>query len=319
MPKYPISRYVVPALGVVGFVWAVFYVNVLAKPPAMEPVALGEPAPNPFAQAISGSGVVEASSRNIAIGSHVSGIIGAVYVQPGQDVKAGDPLFALDSRTAEAELAVARAEAADAADLLRRGEGVKQGIAISGDALARRKFAAERTAAQLLAAQVMLDKQTVRAPVDGRVFQVNVAVGEAVNVNAPSSGTPLLVMGTVDPLYVRISLDENDAWRYVAGQPATGAVRGNQQLTFPLKFVRIEPYVVPKKSLTGATSERVDTRVLDVMYEVQPNSDGPDGTKGAVALFPGQQIDVFIAADSKAGSETPRAIVGETVSEKVKE
>lgn len=302
MRKNPISRYLVPALGIVGFIWAVYYVNVLAKPPAMEPVALGEPAPNPFAQAISGSGLVEASSRNIAVGSYLSGIIAHVYVQPGQDVQAGDPLFALDSRTAEAELALARANAADAADMLRRGEGVKQGVGISGDTLARRRFAAESANARLQAAEVMLDKQTVRAPVAGRIFQVNLAVGEAVNVNAPSSGTPLLVMGTVDPLYVRISLDENDAWRYVAGLPATGAVRGNQQLTFPLKFVRVEPYVVPKRSLTGATSERVDTRVLDVMYEVQTNADGK-----AVPLFPGQQIDVFIEAGAKAGDETAKA------------
>lgn len=291
MPKYFISRYMVPLLGVVGFVWAVFYVNVYAKQPDPVPVMLGEPAQNPFGHAISGSGLVEASSRNIEIGSHLSGIVARVLVEAGQEVQAGDPLFMLDSRSAEAQLAVAQAAADDAADLLRRGEGVRQGVGISGDALARRRFAAASANAQLQAAQVQLDKHTVRAPVGGQIFQVNIAAGEAINVNAPSSSTPAVVMGTIKPLYVRISLDENDAWRYQAGSAAKGAVRGNQQLTFPLKFVRVEPFVVPKRSLTGATSERVDTRVLDVIYEVQSNADGK-----AVPLFPGQQIDVFIDA-----------------------
>ena len=34
----------------------------------------------------------------------------------------------------------------------------------------------------------------------------------------------------------------------------------------PLHFVRFEPYVIPKESLTGDTTERVDTRVLQVIY-----------------------------------------------------
>jgi hypothetical protein len=59
---------------------------------------------------------------------------------------------------------------------------------------------------------------------------------------------------------------------------------------FPLRFVRIEPYVVPKKSLTGDNTERVDTRVLQVIYAVD--------TQGK-RLFVGQQLDVFIDATQK--------------------
>ena len=61
---------------------------------------------------------------------------------------------------------------------------------------------------------------------------------------------------------------------------------------FPLKFVRIEPYVVPKKSLTGDNTERVDTRVLQVIYAID--------TTGK-RLFVGQQLDVFI--DASVGSK----------------
>jgi hypothetical protein len=63
-----------------------------------------------------------------------------------------------------------------------------------------------------------------------------------------------------------------------------------------LKFVRVEPYVIPKKSLTGDSTERVDTRVLQVLYSFN---------RGALPVYVGQQMDVFI--------EAPPARVGSTV------
>jgi HlyD family secretion protein len=78
----------------------------------------------------------------------------------------------------------------------------------------------------------------------------------------------------------------------VVGQPdAVGEVRGNPDYHAALKFVRIEPYVIPKKSLTGDTTERVDTRVLQIIYSLQ-------GAK--IPIYAGQQMDVFI--DAKGGS-----------------
>ena len=58
-----------------------------------------------------------------------------------------------------------------------------------------------------------------------------------------------------------------------------------------LSFVRFEPYVLPKRSLTGDTAERVDTRVLQAVYAFAP-SDFP--------AFVGQQVDVFIKAPARA-------------------
>jgi HlyD family secretion protein len=63
-------------------------------------------------------------------------------------------------------------------------------------------------------------------------------------------------------------------------------VKGDSLTPFPLKFVRIEPFVIPKQSLTGASTERVDTRVLQVIYELPV----PEGKQ----LYVGQQVDVMI-------------------------
>jgi hypothetical protein len=71
-----------------------------------------------------------------------------------------------------------------------------------------------------------------------------------------------------------------------AGSTAEAQVRGNTSLRVPLKFVRFEPLVIPKKSLTGDAAERVDTRVLQVIFAAESSPQFP--------LYVGQQMDVFI-------------------------
>ena len=81
------------------------------------------------------------------------------------------------------------------------------------------------------------------------------------------------------------------------GAAATGACAGTPTLKTPLRFVRFEPFVVPKRSLTGDSTERVDTRVLQVIYRVERDD---------LPLFVGQQIDVFIDAQADAGGAMRR-------------
>lgn len=141
---------------------------------------------------------------------------------------------------------------------------------------------------QIEQTRIELDRLVVRAPVDGDVLQVNVRPGEYV-------GTPpnqaLIVLGNVRELHVRVDIDEHDIPRYRKGAPAQAMVRGNPQVSFPLRYVRVEPYVVPKKSLTGDNTERVDTRVLQVIYAIE-QTDQP--------VYVGQQLDVFIEANAPA-------------------
>jgi len=140
-------------------------------------------------------------------------------------------------------------------------------------------------AAQVQQAKTELDRLTVRAPVDGTVMQCNIRPGEF--AQAGTFSTPLMLFGDCSVLHVRVDIDENDAWRLRADAPATAYVRGNASISVPLTFVRIEPYVVPKRSLTGESNERVDTRVLQVLYAFQPKS---------LPVYVGQQMDVYIEA-----------------------
>jgi len=137
---------------------------------------------------------------------------------------------------------------------------------------------------QVARVQADLNRLVVTAPMNGTILQCKVRAGEY----APAGvlAQPLMLMGATEQLHVRADIDEKDAWRFQPGSTATGSVRGNAGMRYELAFVRVEPYVVPKKSLTGDATERVDTRVLQVIYAL------PAGAP----LYLGQQMDVAIAA-----------------------
>lgn len=139
--------------------------------------------------------------------------------------------------------------------------------------------------AQLQAVRTDIDRLTVRAPVNGVVLKVNIRPGEY----APSGQveTPLVIMGDTSELQVRVDVDESDVWRISPNTEAVAFVRGNAQLRVPLRYWAMEPMVVPKRSLTGNDTERVDTRVLQLLYRFQPPQ---------FPIYVGQQLDVFIDA-----------------------
>jgi hypothetical protein len=106
---------------------------------------------------------------------------------------------------------------------------------------------------------------------------------------APSGvvAEPLLVLGDDTALHVRVEVDEREAWRVDPKARAVAFVRGNPTFETALSFERIEPLVVPKTTFTGDSTERVDTRVLQVIYSFDP---------AALRAYVGQQMDVFIEA-----------------------
>jgi HlyD family secretion protein len=142
---------------------------------------------------------------------------------------------------------------------------------------------------QIERVQADLDRTTVTAPITGQILQCKVRAGEY--AQAGQLAQPLILMGATDQLNVRADIDEQDAWRVKAGASAVGSARGDSSHRYPLRFVRFEPYVIPKKNLTGDSTERVDTRILQVIFALD---------KGA-PVYAGQQMDVFIDAATAGG------------------
>ena len=158
---------------------------------------------------------------------------------------------------------------------------------------------ADRTYTALLKASLssaaLLAKYTLRAPSDGVVLAVQSSVGSYVSSQgAYDSYTqgfdPLVVMGLPQRhLQVRAYIDEI----LVHELPQSGAmkaemfIRGTQDHV-PLTFVRVQPFISPKIELSDERLERVDLRVLPVIFRFEK----PAG----LSLYPGQLVDVYVGA-----------------------
>ena len=303
-------NYFLPALAVIGAIGALLVVFWSQKKEPI-PSILFPPPKSPYESAIFGEGIVEAASENISIGSPFSEVITEIFVIEGDSVKAGAPLFKLDTRLYEAQAKTAKdqilASWVNLKNQQTQFEFYKQLTdkrAVSQLQYEQSYYAFKEAEAQLKVAEAQLgeikaniERSLICAPIDGEILQVNIHLGE-VAPNVPpasfqvitpysSSQFPLILMGNVKPFFLRIDIDEEDAWRYRKGAPAIAFVRGNSQMHFPLQFVRVEPYIIPKASFTGQTTERIDTRVLQVLYRFESQN---------LPIYGGQVLDVFLEA-----------------------
>src|SRR3569623_1096048 len=83
------------------------------------------PARTPFEHSIAATGILEAATQNVAVGSALSGLVLEVYVpveQVGKTVTKGEPLFRVDDRHLRAQLAMAQARAESARSQLTKLE-----------------------------------------------------------------------------------------------------------------------------------------------------------------------------------------------------
>jgi HlyD family secretion protein len=349
-----VRPFILPAIAAAMFMYAALHVahsqQTLDKPAPPQ-----EPPRTPYARTVAGSGIVEAQSENISIGSALPGVVLEVYVPSssvGKRVRAGEPLFRVDDRALKAQLKWHEAQLAAAQSQLDRLEALprseelppseakvraaQSNVSMLADQFQRSKelfgrnsvsegshrerefayqvgqhqlaqaqaelallqagswkpekavarAAVEQARAQAEQTRIDIDRALVRAPVDGDVLKVNVRPGEY--VSTPPAQPPV-VLGNLRALHVRVDIDENDIPRFRKEGAARAILRGAPRREFPLTFVRVEPFVIPKKSLTGDNTERVDTRVLQVIYAL-----GDAHTEGEPPVFVGQQVDVFI-------------------------
>ena len=297
----------IAVLGLIVALVAVLYTNQAA--PVSAPAISGPT--SPFASYVAGAGITENGRGNVEVGTAVAGVVREVDVRVGDAVHPGDPLFMVDDRELRAQLDVAQAQVSQAAAAagkqqhhlayLERYARVDKG-AVSADLLTGARDDASAAASAVSVAQaeaerlqVELERLRVRAPSAGRVLQLNVRPGQFVDsaVGAP----PAVLLGDDTRLFLRISIDENDAWRVQPTARAVAFLRGNPKQAIPLRFEYVEPYVTPKTSLTGQATERTDLRVLQVVYSFE---------RGKVPVYLVQQMDAFIEAAPVDATHGPR-------------
>ncbi len=311
----------------VGLVSAyVFGIQRKPQPPAFTPAS------NPYDKGIYANGIVETlqkSGENINIYPEVSGSVSKILVSEGQPVHVGVPLFQVEdsvqraiaeqqkaqAESALAQIAQAKASLKNLQDQLdkQRTSRDLDPRSVSRDSLDTAQNGVEIARANLevaqkqyqalskayLAANALLAKYEVRAASEGTVLSINTSVGSYVSPQgAYDSYTggfdPAVVMGNLQSdLSVRCYIDEILIHRIpIPSQMHARMFIKGTEVSIPLEFVRIQPYVSPKIELSNQRTERVDVRVLPVIFKFARQKN--------VAIFPGQLVDVYIGEQTSA-------------------
>jgi HlyD family secretion protein len=297
-PKSEIRNKLIFTLAIIGVLAAlvaayIFGMERKAQPPVFKPAS------SPYESAIYANGIIESdqtSGANINIYPEISGPITQVLVREGQRVSAGTRLFTIDDSVQRANMELAESNLKAAQDQYdkRRASYDIDPKSISKDVLDTAKDAVNQAAAALKAADTLLKKYSVKAPVGGVVLAVNTAIGSYVSsqgaYNSYTQGfDPLVVMGaSQDSLAVRCYVDEI----LISRLPSPAHIRAQMSIRgtdvkVPLEFVRVQPYVSPKIELSNQRQEKVDLRVLPVIFRFE-KKDAP--------VYPGQLVDVFIGS-----------------------
>jgi len=189
--------------------------------------------------------------------------------------------------TREYELANAKARMTEAeADLgeVRKG-AYPEDLAVAGADV-------QVAEAEVSALSTDLERSDVRAPIDATILRVTARPGQF--AAASSGGSEgLVTLGQLTPLNIRVDVDELDAWRFDPNGKAVAVLRGGKRVEYPIRYVRTVPVVIPKKTLTGDNAERIDTRVLQLIYTFDEPNPG---------VLPGQVLDVYVETGPGSGT-----------------
>lgn len=132
----------------------------------------------------------------------------------------------------------------------------------SPEEIAKAEAVVREAEAQLDGARSVLERTRICSPLDGIVIYCFREPGEVVFASPPS---PILTVGDRSELHVRVDVDESDIALVRIGQPvfATAPAFGERQ--FPGRVVHVEPTLGRKNLRTRRPTEKLDTRIQEVV------------------------------------------------------
>ncbi|RYG61446.1 MAG: efflux RND transporter periplasmic adaptor subunit [Alphaproteobacteria bacterium] len=169
----------------------------------------------------------------------VSGTIEKIHFKEGDMVKAGQPLFTLDSRAYKAAVQQAQAGFTEAQGALERGKLLFEEQVIAKREMETRAATYQRAQAALTQARVNLDYAVIKAPINGKIGRADVTMG---NVVAPGMAAALTTIQSIDPIYVDFDIDEQTYLKFVgmqrdvsASKPKVEVALATDSNTYPLQ------------------------------------------------------------------------------------
>jgi HlyD family secretion protein len=230
--------------------------------PLYEPVAVAR---RDIVVSAEAAGVVE-PILVVDVKSRASGTILRMLAETGDMVRQGDTLVVVDKRDpsttlaqAEADLAVAQAQLANAEAAKRRADQMFQGQLISEQEHEQANLTYANARAQLVRAQAsvqnahdQLTDTDVRAPISGTIIQKSVEAGQVIAsaTRDVSGGTVLLRMADLNEVQVRTLVDETDIGKIQPGMRATITVDAYPNRPFEGSVLKIEPQSQTTQNVT---------------------------------------------------------------------
>lgn len=190
--------------------------------------------------AIKAVGSVEAVN-GIEVANEVPGVIEAINFESGDEIKQGDVLIRLNAEIDEAALRTRRAEAQLAEQEFQRVSDLLPKRAISQSQYDEAKANFDAARARVNEAEAQLSKKVIRAPFDGTLGIRMVDQGEYI-----ATGTPIVEVNMLDPIYVDYTLSEKDLPKVATGYPVVATVAAVPEQTFEGKVSAINTSVNPE-------------------------------------------------------------------------
>jgi len=132
--------------------------------------------------------------------------------------------------------------------------------------------------AQLAEARARYEKTLIKSPIDGIVLRKHHRNGESVS-NSSTVPDPILTVGDKTVLRVRIDVDETEVSRVRLGQKAYVTADAYGQQKFWGQVIRVGEQLGRKNVRTDEPTERVDTKILETLVELQPGTQLPVGLR----------------------------------------
>jgi HlyD family secretion protein len=138
---------------------------------------------------------------------------------------------------------------------------------------------------QLDEAAARYEKTFIRSPIDGTVLRKHHRSGESVS-NSSTTPDPILTIGDRKTLRVRVDVDETDVSKVQVGQRAYVTADAYGTKKFWGRVVRLGQQLGPKNVRTDEPTERVDTKILETLVELDSGADLPDGLRVDAFIVP---------------------------------
>src|SRR5271167_4889846 len=263
---------------------------------------------------------------SVDVRARVSGYLTEIHFTDGQMVKKGDLLFTLDHRPFEialdpmrANLAQARANLAFTEADLARGKELLHNKTITEQTYDQRTQAKSVAEASVKAQEAMVHQaeldlneySELRAPVDGRIGDRRVSVGNLVTGGNGANTTLLATIVSVDPIRFEFTFDEASYLRYqrFAGTD-TQMASGQGGVSVTLKLIDERDYEhTGKMDFVDNVIDRSSGTIRGRALFANPNGLFTPGMFGRVRVPGSPPHTALLIPDAAIGTEQSRKYV----------